>query len=44
MFVAAHGLSLVVASGGLLPIAMCGLPTAVATLVVEHRLQARGLQ
>ena len=36
--VAAHGLSLVAASEGLLFIVMCGLLTAVASLVAEHRL------
>ena len=39
-----RGLSLVVASGGLLFVAVQGLLIAVAWLVAEHGLQARGLQ
>ena len=38
VFVAAHGLSLVAASGGLLFVVVHGLLTVVAFLVVEHRL------
>ena len=38
VFVAVLGLSLVVASRGLLFVAVHGLLTAVASLVVEHRL------
>ena len=38
VFVAARGLSLVAASGGLLFIAVRGLLTAVASLVAEHGL------
>ena len=37
-FVPVHGLSLVVASGGLLLVAVHGLLIAVASLVVEHGL------
>ena len=43
MFVAARGLSLVVASGGLLFVAVRGLLIEVASLVVEHGLQVHGL-
>ena len=38
------GFSLVVTSGGYSLVAVCGLLIAVASLVVEHRLQAHGLQ
>ena len=38
------GFSLVVASGGYSLRAVCGLLIAVASLVVEHRLQVHGLQ
>ena len=38
------GFSLVVASGGYSLLAVCGLLIAVASLVVEHRLQVHGLQ
>ena len=38
VFVAAHGLSLVVASGGLLFVAVRGLLIVVASLVAEHGL------
>ena len=38
VFVAACGLSLVVASGGLLFVAVCGPLIAVASLVAEHGL------
>ena len=38
------GFSLVVASGGLLFVVMSGLLIPVASLVEEHRFQARGLQ
>ena len=44
VFVAARGLSLVVASWGLLLVAAHGLLIAVASLVAEHRLQERRLQ
>ena len=37
-----RGLSLVVVSGGYFSV--CRLPTAVASLVAEHGLQAPGLQ
>ena len=37
-FVAACGLSLVVASGGLIFAVVCELLTAVASLMAEHRL------
>ena len=40
VFVVAHGLSLVVASGGSSPVEVRGLLIAVALLVAEHRLQA----
>ena len=43
VFVAACGLSLVVVSGGYCLVAVQGLLTAVASLVVEHRLKAFGL-
>ena len=39
MFVAAHWLSLVAVSGGRSRVAVRRLLTAVASLVVEHRLQ-----
>ena len=38
------GFSLVVTSGGYSLVAVCGLLIAVASLVVERRLQAHGLQ
>ena len=38
VFVAARGLSLVVASGGYSLFAVCGLLIVVASLVAEHRL------
>ena len=44
VLVAARGLSLVMASRGLLFVAVHGLLTAVASLVAEHGLQAHGLQ
>ena len=44
VFVAANGLSVVVASEGNSPGAVHGLLTAVASLVAEHRLQAGRLQ
>ena len=44
VFVAARGLSLVAASGGLFFVAVHGVLTAVASLVVEHGLQASGIQ
>ena len=43
VFAAAHGLSLVVASRGLLYIAAHGRLIVVASLVVDHRLQAHVL-
>ena len=43
VFVAARGLSLVAASGGLLSIVVRGLLIAVASLVAEHGLQVCGL-
>ena len=43
VFVAVLRLSLVVARGGLLFVAVCWLLIAVASLVVEHGLLARGL-
>ena len=39
-----RGLSLVAMSGGCSLVAMHGLLIAVASLVLEHGLQARGLQ
>ena len=39
VFDAAHGLSLVAESGGCSPVAVRGLLTVVASLVVEHGLQ-----
>ena len=39
VFVAVRGLSVVVASGGYSPAAVCGLLTAVASLVLEQGLQ-----
>ena len=42
VFVATCGFSLVAASGGSSPV-FCGLLTAVASLVVKHRLQGVGL-
>ena len=44
MFVAAHRLSLVAVSGGLLFVVVHGLLIAVASLVAERGLQMRGLQ
>ena len=44
MFIAARGLSLVAVSRGPLFVAVRKLLIAVASLVVEHRLLARGLQ
>ena len=44
VFVAAHGLSLVAVSGGLLFAAVRRLLVAVASLVAEHGLQGCGLQ
>ena len=44
MLVAARGLSLVMASRGLLFVVVHGLFTAVASLVVEHGLKAHELQ
>ena len=44
VFVAAHGLSLVAASGGYSSLQCAGLLIAVASLVAEHGLYARGLQ
>ena len=38
VFVALRGLSLVVQSGGLLFVVVCGLHIAVASLVAENRL------
>ena len=38
-----YGLSLVVESGGYCLVLVCGFLIAVATLVAEHRLWARGL-
>ena len=38
VFVAARGLSVVAASGGLLFVLVCGLLIAVASLVAEHGL------
>ena len=38
VFVAIHGLSLVAASGGHSLVVVCGLLTAVTSLVSEHRL------
>ena len=43
-FVAMCGLSLVMVSGGYSLTAVCRLHIVVASLVVEHSLQARGLQ
>ena len=43
VFVSVRGLSLVVASGGLLFIAVRGPLTITASLVTEHRLQTRRL-
>ena len=44
VFIAAHWLSLVAASGGLLFVAVRGLLIVVASLVAEHRLYAHGIQ
>ena len=38
VFVAAHGLSLVVESGGYSPVVVLGLPCVVASLLAEHGL------
>ena len=37
VFTALHGLSLVAATGDYSLVAVCGLPVAVASLVVEYR-------
>ena len=44
VFVAARRLFLVAGKWGLLFVAVCGLLIAVASLVAQHGLQARGLQ
>ena len=44
MFIAARGLSLVAVSRGATLLAVHGLLIVVASLVAEHRLEARGLQ
>ena len=38
------GFSPVAASGGYSPAAVCGLPTAVASLIAEHRLSSCNAQ
>ena len=44
VFIAAHRLSLVAANGGDSLVAVCGLLTAVASVVAEHRLQGAQAQ